>query len=68
MIAAIKENELIFFEKNTRSMEEFIRNERFLTFPEITLTNFHHLVETKKTLVIANLNTQDKMNEKLTKK
>ena len=35
-VLAVKENELFFHESINQSLENFIRTERFLTFPEIT--------------------------------
>lgn len=35
-IGVIKENELIYYESNKQSLEEFVKHERYLTFAEIT--------------------------------
>lgn len=50
------------------SLAEFIRNERFVAFTEITMTNLRNLIETRKTLIVLNLNTKDKHQVKQTKK
>jgi len=69
MVYAFKENEFFEYENNENQfLVDFIRNERFLTFTEITMSNFHNLIETRKTLLILNLNSHEKSKEKQTKK
>lgn len=67
-IGVIKENEFFRFDINQQELVNFVKSERFLTFTEITMSNFHNLIETRKTLIILNLDTENKLRDKQNKK
>lgn len=68
IVGVIKENEFFEHDPNVQPLEAFVQNERFLTFGEVTMSNFHKLIETKKNLIILNLNSENKVIEKQTRK
>lgn len=67
-VYAMKEGLYFKLDNEKQALVEFVKNERYLTFMEITISNFHNLIETQKTLVILNLNTIEKSKEKHTTK
>lgn len=70
LVRVFKEGEFFDYDESggAYTLENFVKNESFLMFTEITMSNFHNLVETKKTLIILNLNCEDKSKERQTKK
>lgn len=66
-VAVVKEKEIIIHDPSTgQSLDEFIRMEKFLTFAQISLTNFHNLMNTKKWLVILLVNSADDLKANIT--
>lgn len=65
-VIVMKESEYFQHDANRETLIQFVRNERFLTFAEITMSNFHNLIETRKMLAIVNVNSIDKHRERQT--
>ena len=42
-VGVIKENELIYYESNRQSLENFIKHERYITFTEMTSITYIHI-------------------------
>ncbi|CAF0717772.1 unnamed protein product [Brachionus calyciflorus] len=58
-VGVIKDNELELWDSSKQTMEEFIKFEQFETYCEVTMTNFHNLIETKKIVLILLINLDD---------
>ena len=68
-VGVIKDSDFSYFDPTEyTSMEQFVKLEQFLTFAEISLTNFHNMLDTKKILVILLIDPKDESKLPQTRK